>query len=139
VPGSANFHHQEAFSQVLGNTLRLTLASFIAFLCGSFLNAFVMSKMKLRHRGRRFSLRAIVSTLAGEGVDSLVFFSIAFTSILPPSDLLMLILTQTGMKTAYEILVLPLTSKIVVYLKKVEQVEVFDKDISYNPFKISDL
>ena len=139
VPGSANFHHQEAFSQVLGNTLRLTLASFIAFLCGSFLNAFVMSKMKLRHGGRRFSLRAIVSTLAGEGVDSLVFFSIAFTSILPPSDLLMLILTQTGMKTAYEILVLPLTSKIVVYLKKVEQVEVFDKDISYNPFKISDL
>ena len=139
VPGSVNFHHQEAFSQVLGNTLRLTLASFIAFLCGSFLNAFVMSKMKLRHGGRRFSLRAIVSTLAGEGVDSLIFFSIAFTGILPPSDLLMLMLTQTGMKTAYEILVLPLTSKIVVYLKKVEKVEVFDRDISYNPFKISDL
>ena len=139
VPGSENFHHQEAFSLVLGNTLRLTLASFVAFLCGSFLNAFVMSKMKLRHQGRRFSLRAVLSTLAGEGLDSLLFFSIAFTGILPPSDLMMLIPTQTGMKTAYEILVLPLTSRIVVYLKKVEQIEIFDKDISYNPFNIKDL
>lgn len=139
VPGSVNFHHQDAFSLVLGNTLRLTFASFVAFLCGSFLNAFVMSKMKMRHQGKRFSLRAALSTLAGEGVDSLLFFGIAFTGILPPSDLLMLILTQTGMKTAYEILVLPLTAKIVVYLKKVEQVDVYDRGVSYNPFKIKDI
>ena len=69
VPGSENFTHQEAFSLVMGNTLRITVASFIAFLIGSFLNAFVMSKMKIMQKGRNFSLRAVVSTLIGEGAE----------------------------------------------------------------------
>ncbi len=139
VPGSENFQHQDAFSLVLGNTQRITIASFIAFLVGSFLNAFVMSKMKIMQKGRNFSLRAIVSTLVGEGADSLIFFFIAFYGVISNYDLGILMLTQTGMKTAYEIVVLPLTNRIVKWVKKIEGVDVFDDDISYNPFKIKDI
>src|SRR5574344_982375 len=82
APGSENFSHQDAFQLVLGNTMRLVFSSFIAFLTGSFLNAYVMSKMKVWQQGKRFSLRAITSTLIGEGADSLVFFSLAFYGII---------------------------------------------------------
>ena len=139
VPGSENFSHQEAFQLVLGNTERISLASFVAFLIGSFLNAMVMSKMKLFQKGRNFSLRAEVSTLVGEGADSLVFFTIAFAGVIPNKDLMTLILTQTAMKTGYEILVLPLTNVIVKWVKRKEQEDVFDEGISYNPLKINEL
>lgn len=139
VPGSENFSHQEAFQLVLGNTERISLASFVAFLIGSFLNAMVMSKMKLFQKGRNFSLRAVVSTLVGEGADSLVFFTIAFAGVIPNKDLMTLILTQTAMKTGYEILVLPLTNVIVRWVKRKEQEDVFDEGISYNPLKINEL
>lgn len=139
VPGSENFTHQDAFSLVLGNTQRITLASFVAFLIGSFLNAMVMSKMKIMQKGRNFSLRAVVSTLVGEGADSLVFFIIAFFGVIPTDDLFVLILTQTAMKTGYEILILPITNRIVKWVKKKEEENVFDEDISYNPFKIKDI
>ncbi|MFV0390634.1 MAG: queuosine precursor transporter [Paludibacteraceae bacterium] len=139
VPGSENFTHQEAFALVLGNTQRITIASFIAFLIGSFLNAFVMSKMKLFQKGRNFSIRAVVSTLIGEGADSLVFFSIAFSGVIPNNDLWMLILTQTAMKTGYEILVLPFTNRIVKWVKRKEEENTFDTNISYNPFKIKEI
>ena len=139
VPGSENFSHQEAFQLVLGNTERISLASFVAFLIGSFLNAMVMSKMKLFQKGRNFSLRAVVSTLVGEGADSLVFFTIAFVGVIPNGDLMTLILTQTAMKTGYEILVLPLTNVIVRWVKRKEQEDVFDEGISYNPLKINEL
>ena len=139
VPGSENFAHQDALSLVLGNTLRLTIASFIAFLSGSFLNAYVMSKMKLLQKGRGFSIRAIVSTLLGEGVDSIIFFSLAFYGVIPTADLLMLMLTQTIMKTSYEIIVLPFTNILVKWVKKREETDVYDSDVSYNPFKIKDI
>lgn len=141
VPGSANFtpEHQNALQLILGNTTRITFASFVAFLFGSFLNALVMSKMKIMQKGRNFSVRAVVSTLVGEGTDSLVFFIIAFLGVIPNRDLLILMLTQTLMKTGYEVLVLPVTNRIVKWVKKREQENVFDDDISYNPFKIKDI
>lgn len=139
VPGSLNFTHQDAFALVLGNTERITLASFVAFLTGSFLNAMVMSKMKIMQKGRNFSLRAVISTLIGEGADSIVFFSLAFYGVIPNEALVMLVLTQTGMKTAYEILILPITNRVVKWVKKHEEEDVFDNEISYNPFKIKDL
>lgn len=139
VPGSHNFTNQEAFASVLGNTGRIVIASFIAFLFGAFLNAYVMSKMKLMQHGRGFSIRAIVSTIVGEGADSIVFFTIAFSGSIPPQALIILILTQTGMKTAYEIIALPLTNVLVKWVKKKEGTDVYDTEISYNPIKISDL
>ena len=141
APGSANFtaEHQSAFNMVLGNTERIVAASFTAFLFGAFLNAFVMSKMKIMQRGRGFSIRAVVSTIVGEGADSVVFFTLAFSGIIPTPALIMLILTQTAMKTGYEIIALPLTNVLVKWVKKHEETDVYDTGISYNPLKIKDL
>ncbi|MDR2839856.1 MAG: queuosine precursor transporter [Paludibacter sp.] len=140
VPGSENFTHQEAFAKVLGTTtLRISIASFIAFLCGSFFNAYVMSRMKILQHGRGFSIRAIVSTMAGEGVDSLLFFALAFYGVIPNNALITLIFTQMGMKTAYEIVALPFTNILVRQLKKHEQTDVYDKGVSYNPLKINEI
>jgi uncharacterized integral membrane protein (TIGR00697 family) len=139
VPGSENFTNQAAFELILGNTQRIVMASFIAFLFGAFLNAYVMSKMKIMQHGRGFSIRAIVSTLVGEGADSIVFFIIAFSGVIPFNDLWMLILTQTAMKTGYEIIALPITNVLVKWVKKKEQVDVYDNGISYNPLNIKEI
>jgi len=139
APASPHFQHQEAFAQILQSAERLVIASFIAFLFGSFLNAYVMSKMKIWQRGRHFSVRAVASTIVGEGADSLVFFTIAFSGVLGHRSLLMLIVTQTALKTAYEIVALPLTNMVVKWVKKHEQTDVIDHGISYNPFKVKDI
>jgi uncharacterized integral membrane protein (TIGR00697 family) len=139
APASPHFFHQHAFALVLQSTERIVVASFIAFLFGSFLNAYVMSKMKIMQRGRHFSIRAVASTIVGEGADSLIFFTIAFSGVLHHRALLVLIITQTVLKTAYEIMALPLTNYVVNWVKKHEQTNVFDKGISYNPFKIKDI
>lgn len=139
TPGSVHFTHQDAFELVLGNTQRIVLASFIAFLFGAFLNAYVMSKMKIMQRGRGFSIRAVVSTIVGEGADSLVFFTLAFSGVIPTQALIMLILTQTAMKTGYEIIALPLTNFLVKWVKKHEETDVYDSGISYNPLNIKDI
>lgn len=139
VPGSVNFTHQEAYETVMGSTLRIVGASFVAFLVGSFLNAYVMSRMKLFQKGRSFSVRAILSTLVGEGADSLVFFVLAFYGLMPNADLLTLVFTQMAMKTGYEILVLPLTNVVVRWVKRIEGIDMLDENVSYNPFRISDL
>jgi len=78
APPSPHFRHQHAFALVLQNSERIIIASFIAFLIGSFINAYIMSKMKIMQHGKHFSIRAVVSTIFGEGADSLVFFTIAF-------------------------------------------------------------
>lgn len=137
LPVSADFNNQPAFALILGsNTLRITIASFIAFLLGSFLNAYVMSKMKIMQCGRGFSIRAVISTLVGEGADSVVFFFIAFVGQLPLHALFVLIITQIIMKTLYEIIILPLTVLLVKKIKQTEGEDIFDHSISYNPFHI---
>lgn len=136
---SPHFLYQPSFALILHNTERMTVASFIAFLFGSFLNAYVMSKMKILQHGRHFSIRAVASTIVGEGADSLVFFTIAFTGILHTHHLMVLILTQTVLKTAYEVIALPLTNFVVKRVKKYEKTDVFDNRISYNPFKMKDV
>jgi len=139
APASPHFQYQQAFKIVLHNSERIAVASFIAFLFGSFLNAYVMSKMKIMQRGKNFSIRAVVSTIVGEGADSLVFFTIAFTGVISRHQLILLILTQTALKTAYEIVALPLTNYVVNRVKKYEKTNVFDNKVSYNPFKIKDI
>ena len=139
APASIDFPYQQAFKIILQNSERITVASFIAFLFGSFLNTYVMSKMKILQRGRHFSIRAIASTIVGEGADSLVFFTIAFSGVISRHQLIILILTQTALKTAYEIVALPLTNYVVNRVKKQQQTNVFDNKVSYNPFKIKDI
>lgn len=137
---SAPFYEgQDAFKSVLGSTPRIVAASMLAYLLGSFLNAYVMSRFKVLTKGKGFSLRAIVSTLAGEGVDSLIFISIAFAGIFPLKVLLTMILTQAIIKTVYEIAVLPFTVLVVHKIKKLEGIDTFDYSVSYNPFRLKEI
>lgn len=139
LPSAPFWEGEESFRFVFGLAPRIAVASLTAFLVGSFLNALVMSKMKLSSGGKHFSWRAIVSTLAGEGADSLIFFPMAFWGLMPVDELLKLMLLQVSAKTLYEIIALPLTIRVVRYVKKVEGTDVYDTNISYNPLKIKDL
>lgn len=117
---------------------RITIASLLAFLAGSTVNALVMSKMKVASGGKRFSVRAIVSSIAGESVDSLIFFPIAFIGT-GHKEILMLMVTQIVLKTLYEVVILPVTGVVVKKVKAFEGIDTFDREISYNPFKITDI
>ena len=139
IPAPPFWEGEEAFNFVFGLAPRIAVASLMAFLVGSFLNAWVMSRLKLRHRERKFSLRAILSTLAGESADSLIFFPLAFGGLMPASELLKMMVVQVTAKTVYEIIVLPLTTQIVKRLKRSEGVSVYDDNISYNVFKINEI
>ncbi len=134
MPAAAFYDAQDAFQTILGSSVRIVFASLTAYVVGSFLNAYVMSKFKLMTKGKGFSLRAIVSTIVGEGADSMIFISIAFVGIFPLPVILGMIVTQALLKTAYEILVLPLTIVVVKRVKAIEGVDTFDENISYNPF-----
>ena len=126
------------FDYVFAMAPRVTLASMMAFLCGSTVNAWIMSRMKVASKGRRFSFRAIVSSIGGETVDSLIFFPIAFWG-LGVEDMVRLMLTQIVLKTLYEVIILPVTNVVVRRLKRFEGEDTFDEHISYNPFRIFDL
>lgn len=137
LPCDASFDGQDAVVRIFGSTPRILAGSFIAFICGSLVNAYVMSRMKVITKGRGFSLRAILSTLFGESVDSMIFFPIAFYGVLPLATIINLIWTQAVLKTVYEVLILPVTIIVVKWVKKHEKVDVFDsKDIDYSWWKI---
>jgi uncharacterized integral membrane protein (TIGR00697 family) len=139
VPGAPFWQNQEAFSTILGNTPRIVAASLSAYLVGSFLNAFVMSRMKVMTGGKGFSGRAILSTVIGESADSLIFISIAFAGIFPVGVLVTMIFTQAMLKTVYEILILPITVWVVGLVKRVEGVDTFDTNLSYNLFRVKEI
>ena len=126
------------FDYVFAMAPRVTLASLLAFLSGSTVNAFIMSKMKIASHGKRFSLRAVLSSVGGETVDSLIFFPIAFWGI-GINEMLKLMAIQIVLKTMYEVIILPVTNLVVKAMKKHEGIDTFDENISYNPFKITDI
>ena len=126
------------FDYIFALAPRITLASLLAFISGSTINALVMSRMKVASQGRGFSVRAIVSSLAGETIDSLIFFPIAFWGI-GMTEMLKLMALQIVLKTAYEVVILPVTNIVVKFMKKHEGVDTFDENISYNPFRITDI
>jgi queuosine precursor transporter len=136
VTAAPFYEGQEAFVSVLGNTPRIVTASLLAYLFGSFLNAFIMSKFKVLTKGKGFSLRAIVSTIAGEGIDSMIFITVAFAGVFPANVITGMILTQALIKTIYEIAVLPLTIWVVKKIKQIEGEDTFDYSVSYNPFRV---
>ena len=138
LPASPFWDGGDHFNYIFSLAPRVTLASLLAFISGSTINALIMSKMKIAQKGKGFSLRAIVSTIGGEGVDSLIFFPIAFWGI-GMAEMAKLMVTQIVIKTAYEIVILPLTNLCVSRLKKIEGEDVYDNNISYNPFKFKDL
>ena len=139
LPPADYWQMQEAYSSVLAQTPRIALASLMAFLCGSFLNAYVMSKMKIMHRGKHFGLRAIASTIVGELADTFIFTTVGFLFVIPLQAVVMIILTETVLKTLFEIIILPLTTKVVRQVKEREGVDVYDDNISYNVLRIKEI
>ena len=120
LPGADTWDNQEGFHAIFGFSARITLASCAAFLVGGFLNVFVLSKMKERSGDRRLGVRLIVSSLAGEAADSLIFFPIALAGVLPWKTILDMMLMQFILKVLYEVIFLPLTIRIINSLKKRE-------------------
>ena len=139
LPAAPFWKGEEHFDFVFGLALRIACASFIAFIIGSFLNAWVMSRMKISDGGKHFSVRAVVSTLVGETGDSLIFFPIAFWGLVSVTEMLKLMVVQIGAKTLYEIIVLPITIRIVKWVKYREQTDVFDHDVDYRIWRIFDV
>lgn len=139
LPPASYWTGQEGFHAIFGLAPRIAGASFLAFLVGSFLNAYVMSRMKIHSAGRHFSLRAIVSTIAGETADSLVFFPLALGGVVPWNVLPLVMFTQVVLKTMYEVVALPITIRVVRKVKQIEGEDTYDKGISYNVWKIFDL
>lgn len=119
LPPETFWDGQEHFDYIFSADLRITLASMAAFFCGSIINLLVMARLRERDGDRRFGWRAILSTLFGESVDSLIFFPIAFYGV-GAGNIVRMMVTQIVLKTLYEILVLPLTSAYVRRLKRVE-------------------
>ena len=139
LPAAPFWEGEEGFNFVFGMAPRIAVASLTAFLVGSFLNAYVMSKMKVASNGKHFSLRAILSTLVGESADSLIFFPIAFGGLIPVNELLIMVATQAVLKSLYEVIILPVTIYVVKDIKKVDGSDVYDEHISYNVLKIKDI
>ncbi len=127
---------QPAVEAIFGNTPRIIAASIIAFWCGSFVNSYVLARMKLWTGGRWLWTRTIGSTLCGELVDSSLFYTIAFTGLWTTSELITVTTTQYVLKSAWEVVMTPATYKIVGFLKRAEQEDYFDRDTDFTPFSL---
>lgn len=138
-PAAPFWQNQEAYSTILGQAPRIVLASLTAYFFGEFANSIVLSKLKYKQDGKRGTAQAsrfVWSTIAGEGLDSFLFMTVAFLGVMPTKELFQIALTIWGIKVLYEIIALPLSMKIANWVKKVEGVDVIDapQSTDYNPF-----
>ena len=139
IPAAPFWEGEEHFNFVFGMAPRIVAASLMAFLVGSFLNAYVMSKMKVASQGRNFSARAIWSTVVGETADSLIFFPVAFGGVIAWKELLIMMGIQIVLKSMYEVIILPVTIRVVKAIKKIDGSDVYDTNISYNVLIVKDI
>jgi len=136
APGDWNMGYHSAMQTVFGNTPRLVLASLIAYFCGEFCNSFVLAKMKLRTEGRLLWMRTIGSTIVGEAVDSVVFYPLAFYGLWPNDLLVTVLMTNYTLKVGWEVVMTPVTYRVVNFLKRVESEDYFDRDTDFTPFSL---
>jgi uncharacterized integral membrane protein (TIGR00697 family) len=127
---------QLAVEEIFGNTPRVVMASTVAFWCGSFVNSFVLAKMKLLTEGRWLWSRIIGSTLCGELVDSALFYTIAFLYVWPTDQLIVVTVTQYVLKSGWEIVMTPVTYRVVAFLKRAEKEDYFDRTTDFTPFSL---
>ena len=137
LPPAPGWGGQAAYESVFGNSWRIVIASMLAFWAGEFANSLVVAKMKVADNGKRMGVRFVASTVVGQGLDSLLFYPIAFYGLpdWPTGDLMKTVLSQWGIKVAWEIILLPVTVAIVVWLKRREGVDVYDEGTDFSPFK----
>jgi uncharacterized integral membrane protein (TIGR00697 family) len=137
APGDYNAHLQIGLEAVFGNTWRIVLGSMLAFWAGSFLNAYVLAKLKIWTQGKYLWSRTIGSTAVGELVDSSLFYVIAFYGIWPTEQVVHVAMVQYILKTSWEIVATPLTYAVVNFLKRRENEDYYDRHTHFNPFRIA--
>ena len=131
LPLSESFEMQEELVKILGSTPRILIASFISFLVGNFANSIVMSKMKVKTEGKYLALRTIGSTLIGEGLDTLIFIPIVFINNLDLQTMIFLVIDTYILKVSLEIILTPITYKVIKFIKKKEKIDTYDKGLKY--------
>lgn len=136
LPSAPDYTAQASFEAVLGFFPRIVIASLAAYLIGSFLNSYVLARLKVITDGRQLWLRLIGSTFVGELFDTVVFALIAFGGILGFGDMVIFILVGWLFKTGVEVVLLPVTYRVVKYLKRVENIDTYDKKTNFNPLKV---
>jgi uncharacterized integral membrane protein (TIGR00697 family) len=135
LPPAADWQGQAAYEQVFGQVPRIVLASIAAFWAGEFANSYVLARMKVWTRGRHLWTRTIGSTVVGQGIDSLIFYPLAFYGIWENETLLQVLLIQFALKVAWEVLLTPVTYALVGWLKRREGIDVYDTATDFTPFK----
>jgi hypothetical protein len=135
-PSATSRANQASVEAIFGNTPRIVVASITAFLCGTFVNSYVLAKMKIWTRGRWLWTRIVGSTVCGELVDSVIFYCFAFYGRIPQSELIALMFTQYALKSAWEIIAAPVTYRVVSFLKKAENEDYYDTDTNFTPFSL---
>jgi uncharacterized integral membrane protein (TIGR00697 family) len=138
LPPASFWEHQSAYEIAFGNTWRIVAASMIAYFCGEFVNSYVLARMKVMTRGRWLWTRTIGSTIFGEAVDSALFYPLAFygAGIIPDDKLPLVMLSQFVAKVGVEVVLTPVTYKVVGFLKRAEQEDHYDRDTDFNPFTL---
>lgn len=135
LPAAAGWTGQGAYEAVFGQVPRIVFASIIAFWAGEFVNSFVMARMKIWTNGKALWSRTIGSTIVGQGVDSLIFYPLAFLGVWETRQVLIVMATNWAMKVAWEVLLTPVTYAVVGALKRREGVDVFDTGTNFTPFR----
>jgi uncharacterized integral membrane protein (TIGR00697 family) len=136
-PPAPGWPHQEAFATVFGNTPRIVLASLVAYFCGEFANSYVLARLKVRTEGRWLWLRTIGSTIVGEGIDSLIFYPLAFLGVWSNRLVLTVMVTNYLFKVGWEAAITPVTYRVVGFLKRAEREDYYDRDTNFTPFSLN--
>jgi hypothetical protein len=138
LPPAPFWQHQGAYEVAFGSTWRIVGASMIAYFCGEFVNSYVLAKMKIRTAGKWLWTRTVGSTLAGEAVDSALFYPLAFygSGIIPDEKLPLVMLAQFVAKVGVEVVFTPVTYKVVGFLKRAEREDYYDRRTDFNPFAL---
>ena len=134
LPPAPGWGDQATYERIFGQTPRIAFASFTAYWCGEFANSYVMAKMKVWSEGRHLWMRTIGSTVVGEGVDSLIFYPLAFYGVWENALVIQVMIANYLLKTAWEAVLTPVTYKVVGFLKRAEQEDHYDRDTNFSPF-----
>ncbi|MBC7693741.1 MAG: queuosine precursor transporter [Methylotenera sp.] len=136
LPPAEGWPHQAAYEVAFGSTFRIVMASLMAFSVGEFANSFVLAKMKIMTDGKFLWLRTIGSTVVGEAVDSVIFYPIAFLGTWSTALVVQVMISNYCLKVIVEVVMTPVTYKIVGFLKRAENEDYFDRDTDFNPFTL---
>ncbi|HEV7234243.1 MAG TPA: queuosine precursor transporter [Sphingorhabdus sp.] len=137
MPPAAGWEGQAAYESVFGQVWRIVFASITAFWAGEFVNSYVMARMKIWTKGKALWSRTIGSTVVGQGVDSLIFYPLAFWGVWSNEQVIMVMVTNWMLKVGWEVVLTPVTYAVVGWLKRKEGVEIFDEGTDFNPFRTS--